>query len=161
FTFLPENFFANIDLTINGSKFEKGHFAQRERLTETGKKHLIGIKGGLWAETVQTPERMDYMVLPRVFALAERAWAPKRSYESDTHFQLSEFNADYSAFIQKVGFSELQKVGDTWNFRLPAVGVKKVDGKLHANAEYPGFAIHYTTDGSEPTKNSSKYSTPL
>lgn len=161
FLFLPEAFFANIEHTVNGAKFGKERFADKVRLTEEGKKNLVGVKGGLWAETIVDSERMDYMVFPRLFALAQRAWSPKATYEDEQIFKIEDFNTDYSAFIQKVGLNELQKVEDGLNFRLPAVGVKKIDGKLHANVEFPGFAIHYTTDGNVPSKNSPQYSVPL
>ena len=35
------------------------------------------------------------------------------------------------------------------------------DGLLKANVAFPGFAIRYTEDGSEPNVNSKEYSTPI
>lgn len=161
YTLLPENFFTNMQLTKRGKELGADYFQSKERLTEKGKAHLIGLKGGLWAETVQSEERLDYMVFPRFLALAERAWSPKKTYETDTTFNEAAFNADYHAFVQKIGTDELQKLGRSFRFRLPAVGLKEIAGKLHANIEYPGFDIYYTEDGSVPTLQSKTYTTAL
>lgn len=161
FTFLPEHFFANIHHSVNGAKYEKGFFADKVRLSEKGKANLLGIKGGLWSETVVSEERLDYMMFPRFFSLAERAWAPQRPYENDFSFDIRAFNKDYSAFLNKVSLDELPKIASTVRYRLPAVGVKEEGGRLLANAEYPGFKIYYTTDGSMPTSQSAVYTRPL
>ncbi len=161
YTFLPENFFASIAHSVNGGKFEKGHFNAKKRLNEKGKSNLLGVKGGLWAETVVTGDRLDYMVFPRLFSLAERAWAPRKAYEDDAKFDVNTFNKDYSEFLNKVSLTELPKIAKSVKFRLPAVGLKEIDGKLHANVEYAGFPIYYSTDGTVPTLGSLRYSAPI
>ncbi|MGO1243453.1 MAG: family 20 glycosylhydrolase [Sphingobacterium sp.] len=157
YLFMPENFFANIDLTVKGAKFEKSYFKDKVRLNEKGRAHLIGIKGGLWAETVVDEKRLDYMVFPRFFSLAERAWSPRKDYENDGPFDREAFNKDYSELINTIGQKELPKIASKVKFRLPAVGVRERNGELYANTEYPGFAIHYTVDGSMPSRTSPVY----
>ncbi|TDS13905.1 beta-N-acetylhexosaminidase [Sphingobacterium paludis] len=161
YTFLPENFFASIDHSVNGAKFKAGHFNDKKRLNEKGRSNLIGIKGGLWAETVASADRLDYMIFPRLFSLAERAWAPRRAYEDDTKFAIKNFNKDYSEFLNKVSKDELPKLSSQVAYRLPAVGVKEIAGKLHANTEYPGYSIYYTVDGTAPTATSDHYRAPI
>lgn len=36
---------------------------------------VIGLQANLWTERVRTGERLDYMVFPRLIAIAERAWS--------------------------------------------------------------------------------------
>jgi hexosaminidase len=36
---------------------------------------ILGVQGNVWTETIVTPERLDYMVFPRIAALAETAWS--------------------------------------------------------------------------------------
>ena len=153
FSLLPENFFANMQYTEAGSKLEKGKLASKVRLTEKGRSNLIGVKGALWAETILTADRMDYMLLPRFYALAERAWAPKRSWEDDYKFDKKAYDKTYKEFVHKVGSQELPKlasIGDGFNYRLPSVGVLQKGQTLFANAEYPGFTLVYTVNGADP-----------
>lgn len=35
---------------------------------------IIGIQGNVWSETIHTPERLQFMLYPRLSALAEAAW---------------------------------------------------------------------------------------
>jgi hexosaminidase len=157
YSLLPEDYFANIDTYYSGKKLGKKGFSQRIRLTEKGKANFLGIKGGLWAETVLNEEQMDYLVFPRFFALAERAWSDKRPYENEAKFDLKLLENDYAKFITKVGADELPKIAEQVKFRLPGVGLKEVKGKVFANVEYPGFSIYYTSDGSLPSLNSERY----
>ncbi len=40
------------------------------------KKQVLGIQANLWTETVTNVSRLDYLVFPRIAALAEAAWVP-------------------------------------------------------------------------------------
>ena len=44
---------------------------------------ILGIQGSMWTETVQTHERLDFMIFPRLTAVAEAAWtdASNKDYE--------------------------------------------------------------------------------
>jgi N-acetyl-beta-hexosaminidase len=39
-------------------------------------RNVIGLEGAMWGETIATMADADYMVFPRLFALAEVAWSP-------------------------------------------------------------------------------------
>ena len=43
--------------------------------------HLLGVQANLWTELIPTPEHAEYMLYPRLFALAETAWTPARAKE--------------------------------------------------------------------------------
>ncbi len=147
YSLLPESYFANIEYTDRGKPLGKKHFEDKTRLTAAGAKHLKGLKGALWAETVLDNDAMDYMIFPRFFALAERAWAPASEWESEANFDKKAFDKTYAGFIDKIGKQELPKLrsfAGGFHYRLPAVGLKAKDGKVWANAEYPGFPIQYT-----------------
>lgn len=44
-------------------------------------KHIIGVQANLWTEYIATPEHAEYMVLPRMAALAEVNWTDKKDWE--------------------------------------------------------------------------------
>jgi len=45
-------------------------------------KHILGAQANLWTEYIVDPSQAEYMLFPRLFALAELAWSPqgKRNY---------------------------------------------------------------------------------
>lgn len=38
--------------------------------------HILGLQGNLWCEYIPTPEHAEYMLYPRLFAIAETGWSP-------------------------------------------------------------------------------------
>jgi len=45
-------------------------------LTEEQKKHILGAQANVWTEYIKTSDQVEYMVLPRMSALAEVVWTP-------------------------------------------------------------------------------------
>lgn len=156
YSLFPEDYFANIHTYYSGKKLDKTYIDKLTRITEKGRANFKGIKGGLFAETILTDEALDYMVFPRFFVLAERAWSLRRSYESEETYDQGLFDQDYVAFLNRVVQVELPVIQDRIQFRLPRVGLKIENSTLRANVEYPGYPIYYTTDGSQPTLSSPK-----
>ena len=55
-------------------------------LTAEQAKLVYGVQGNLWVEYIPTPEHVEYMIYPRILALAETAWsAPERKSWPDFH----------------------------------------------------------------------------
>lgn len=57
-------------------------------------KYVLGAQANLWTEYITTAEHVEYMILPRMPALAEVVWSPKenrnwRSFNErlQTHFK--------------------------------------------------------------------------
>ena len=51
-----------------------------------GRENVLGVQANLWTEYVPTAEHAEYMLYPRMFALAEVAWsAPERKDYDDFH----------------------------------------------------------------------------
>lgn len=46
------------------------------QLREGDAAHIIGVQANVWTEYMKTPEHVEYMLLPRMFALSEVAWSP-------------------------------------------------------------------------------------
>ena len=53
-------------------------------LTEDEQKYILGLEGCLWSEFVDNPNLLEYMVYPRMFAIAETGWtsASKKDFNS-------------------------------------------------------------------------------
>ena len=49
-----------------------------EELTPEEQKYILGVQGNLWSEYLKTPDQMEYMAYPRMFAVAETGWTPNR-----------------------------------------------------------------------------------
>lgn len=54
-------------------------------LTKQPTKSILGLQANLWTETVQNEQRFDYLLFPRLAALAEAAWS-KPSSKNDERF---------------------------------------------------------------------------
>jgi hexosaminidase len=45
--------------------------------------HIIGVQANVWTEYMKTGPQIEYMVFPRMFALAETAWSPMDAKDFD------------------------------------------------------------------------------
>ncbi|MCR5547441.1 MAG: beta-N-acetylhexosaminidase [Bacteroidales bacterium] len=45
-----------------------------DQIDASQQKHIIGVQANLWTEYIATPEHLEYMLLPRMLALAEVQW---------------------------------------------------------------------------------------
>lgn len=118
-----------------------------------------GLSAQLWSEVVRTDNQMEYMIYPRMIAVAERAWhragweqdyQAGREYKGgETHLvDVKALNKDWTRFANLLGHRELAKLDKAGiNYRLPVPGARVVGGKLEANTSFPGMVVEYSTDG--------------
>jgi hexosaminidase len=166
FYFIPYDYFKNSKEDKFGNPLDKSIFIGKQRLTDYGKSNIIGIQGLLWSETITTPERMEYMILPKMLGLAERAWAkdPQWAIERDEARAEQLYQQEWSAFVNVLGKRELQRLDNYaggFNYRIPTPGAIVENGKVVVNMQLPGLTIRYTTDGKEPTAKSNIYTGPI
>ena len=118
----------------------------------------IGLEGTLFSETVHEPARLDYMLMPKMVALAERAWAPDPQWTKQTdHAHAAPLHAAaWSVFVSQLGLKVLPQLDAEHAvlYRIPAPGLKQVAGAVLVNQQIPGFSLRYTVDGSEPNATS-------
>jgi len=159
FEFIPFDYYRNV-------RVDPSVFVGKDRLTDYGRTHVVGIQGNLWAETLGAEGRLEYMLLPRLFALAERAWAPDPDWarERDPARSDALYREAWSRFVNVLGQRELPRLDrevSSVNYRIPTPGLKAQGGVVHCSVELPGFMLRYTTDGSEPTVRSSLVRDPI
>jgi len=152
FEFIPFDYYRNVPV-------EPAVFVGKDRLTDYGRAHVVGIQGNLWSETLGAEGRLEYMMVPKVFGLAERAWAPDPDWarERDSAKSESLYREAWSRFVNVIGQRELPRLDREVpgiNYRIPTPGLKADRGVVRCSVELPGFTLRYTTDGSEPTVRS-------
>ncbi|WP_316812660.1 beta-N-acetylhexosaminidase [Pedobacter heparinus] len=122
-------------------------------LNEIEAKHILGAQANLWTEFIGTEDYFEYMVYPRIAALAEIDWTPKYARNFD------DFKSRLSVQYQRY---DSQGV----NFRIPVPAIRTsmhTDSTVSIILTDPTNAsvIRYTTDGSEVGVKSSVYKQPL
>jgi hexosaminidase len=143
--FRPDDIYSNAERDVMGHKVAPQGMA---RLTAEGKRKLLGMQAHLWGENVRSVERMDYLLFPRLLAVAECAWC--------------EQPAAWPEFGHRLGQRELRRLDRLGiAYRLPPPGVIVKDGVVYANVELPGLALRYTVDGSEPNQHAAEYTQPF
>jgi hexosaminidase len=159
FSFMPENLPANASIM-------KNHDGDAATITDpvplTGKGHITGMQGQLWSEGVRSDRIADYMLYPRVLALAERAWhtagwepayKPGQSYSfGDGQVDSAKLLADWQTFNTHLTpqLAALDREGLT--YRLPVPGARITGGVLEANVSYANLTIQYRTQGGHWTR---------
>lgn len=119
-------------------------------LTPDEAKLIYGVQANLWAEYIQTDEHCEFMIYPRILALAEVAWsAPER--KSWTDFRPRALKA--VGYLQSKGYHpfDLKKeIGNRPEAAQPvqhlALG-KTVKYNAPYNSSYPAQGDKTLTDG--------------
>lgn len=119
-------------------------------LTAEQAKLVYGVQGNLWVEYIPTPEHVEYMIYPRMLALAEVAWsAPERKSWPDFHTRALSAVAD----LQKKGYHPFdlsKEIGSRPESLQPvshlALG-KKVTYNSSYSPHYPAQGNTALTDG--------------
>ena len=125
-------------------------------LSADEKKYILGAQANVWTEYIPTTQQVEYMVLPRMSALAEVLWTPAsqkdwNSFARRMQWQYQRFatlGANYarSAFnVQQRLVADTTAQGDRVSMQLDAAGPQ----------------IRYTLDGTAPTNASPAYTQPF
>jgi hexosaminidase len=127
-----------------------------DEITKEEKNHILGAQGNVWTEFMLSPEKVEYMALPRMTALAEVLWSsPKLKDWNDFYDRLKlQFNRFDN---MNVTYSE-----GSWHVDIvPQKDYKNNIILIELKSEKPDYTIYYTLDGTIPSSNSSKYEKPF
>ncbi|MBB2145198.1 family 20 glycosylhydrolase [Pedobacter sp. LMG 31464] len=120
-------------------------------LTEEQQKHIIGVQANIWTEYMETPAKVEYMILPRIFSLSEIAWS-----------QVA--RKDVKNFTEERVPLHLARIDKTsTNYWVPTpIGQpeKVVNGEsitIDLKAPMAGSKIFYTLDGYRPSETATEY----
>ncbi len=128
-----------------------------DTLAQIGKGDMIlGVQGNTWAEYMYTEEKRDYMIFPRILAVAEIGWTPLD-------------RKDYKDFERRVenAYVRLDAHGVNYHIPLPEQPNGSCDFVAFTDKATLTFQTSrpvkmvYTLDGSEPTPASTAYTAPI
>ena len=119
-------------------------------------KHVLGAQANVWTEWISTPEHAEYMLLPRLSALAEVLWSPQDSKD------WPEFQTRIENFKKRLELLNLNYCPGTYQIEIDT----KFDAEnnlfsIKMESEIYNAKIHYTLDGNTPTQNSAVYTSPI
>jgi hexosaminidase len=124
-------------------------------LSAEDKKHILGIEACVWTEQIPTVSKLQYMILPRMLALAETGWSQQE-------------HKSYSAFAANVLPTHLQRFDNAGiNYRVPTV-FDYTDSTIITNQFWfnvkppvPGAKIYYTLNNRFPGDYDHEYNGPV
>lgn len=115
---------------------------------------LMGIQASMWTEFCNSPEDVEYLVFPRLLALADVAWTEKGT-------------KDWPDFLTRLDrvLPHIEAAGITYAKSMYNIDHKVMPVKNALQIEMscirPDVEIRYTQDGTEPTATSALYKAPL
>ena len=125
-----------------------------EELNAEEAKYIKGVQANAWSEYLSSPEKAEYMLFPRMFALAEIAWTRKDI-------------RNYPDFLKRLRRQEnMLAVLNINRFRYydeitSMKSLKNGKPELTLHTDMPGGVIRYTTNGKTPEPTSPIYTTPI
>lgn len=115
---------------------------------------LMGVQASMWTEFCNKPEDVDYLIFPRLSALAEVAWTkPERKSWPGYLKAMDRFNEHLAA----KGIVYARSMYNIQQTVTPAGGRLQVA----LDCIRPDVEVRYTLDGTAPTAKSALYSAPL
>lgn len=120
-------------------------------LTAEQQKHVIGVQANVWTEYMETPSKVEYMIFPKIYSLAEIAWSQldrkdfKNFTEERVPFHLAKLDQTNTNYWvpTPIGMPEKVVNGDSFTVEL----------KVPIN----GAKIFYTLDNYRPSENATEY----
>ncbi|WP_348800480.1 family 20 glycosylhydrolase [Flavobacterium adhaerens] len=126
-----------------------------DSLTVEEQKYIIGVQANLWSEYLTSPAKLNYMLYPRLFALAEIAWTEPQ-------------NKNYNNFILNPIPYHLEKLESQKRlYKVPtpfgAAETALIASKysLDLKPTIKNGQIFYTIDGYNPDETAELYTKPV
>jgi len=127
-----------------------------DELNATAAKHILGGQANLWTEFVPNIKHAEYMVFPRIAAMAETLWSPK-----EVHSWL-DFSRRIQLFMKRYDLMGINYSKSAYKVSATSEpDPQKKQLVVSLKSELAGVEIHYTVDGSEPILSSPIYTEPI
>ena len=166
FELTPDNIFKSMFKDKEGNPMDGLKLEMESvKLKPEAAENIIGIQGALWSEAIKSQEMAENAIFPKILGLAERAWSvPAWNNLSQPDQVKSSITQQWSEFANRLGKTELKRLDHFrggYNYRISPPGMIISGAQIFMKTEFPGMEIRYTTDGSEPRKDSPLYEGPI
>lgn len=124
-------------------------------LEKDQQKYILGGQVNVWTEYMPTSKNVEYMLLPRLGALAETLWSYPQ--EKDYNNFLARMYRQ-SLLLDKLGYENCKQaygIQSKYNFDTDKSEIKVT------LSTFDNAPIYYTLDGTVPTEKSFRYSEPI
>ena len=116
--------------------------------------HVLGAQANVWTEYIATPEHAEYMAAPRMCALAEVVWSPKKLRNWD------DFRARLSHHYLRLDAMDVHyRQPDLFPASAKFAFIDQMNIEIVKPRPYS--EVRYTLDSTAPTSQSSLYSQPF
>ena len=157
---LPANIYASARTAVDGTPVNIVT-ASEGKVKLDKPENIIGVQAQLWGETLRSFDEVQYMLLPKMMGVSERAWNAMPEWSKNLA-DVKSYNEARHQYNLKIGTRELPLLNSMgFNFRVGPPGIKLIDGMLHINTQYPDELVTYTLDGSEPAIDSPRWTAPV
>ena len=126
---------------------------EKENLIPALQKNILGTQANLWAEHVGSTEHSEYMLFPRLLALAEISWT------SDNLKNWDNFINRTQAFMKRLDVMKVNYARSMYQV-VPTVENQKGTIFLKLDCEVPNADIRYAL-GDTPIEKATKYHQPI
>lgn len=141
---------------INLEKVYNYNPSPKDSLDADQQKNILGVQANLWTEYVPTEDHAEQMLYPRLLALSEIAWTQNERKNWEDFKQRA--NAQIP-ILHKKGYNAFSLSDEPHIEQEMFLQERKV--RLTMSSERYPIEIRYTTDGSEPTAESTLYTEPI
>ena len=125
-------------------------------LSAEEKKFILGAQANVWTEYIPTTSHIEYMIMPRMAALAEVLWTPVN--KKDWEIFKNRMQQQYKRY-DAMGINYARS---PFNVRQQLkVNPEKKTLQVSFTNEAANTTIRYTLDGTAPTSSSTVYSKPF
>ena len=157
---LPANIYASARTAVDGTPIDVTTAAAGKVALEKPE-NIIGVQAQLWGETLRSFDQVQYLLLPKMMGVSERAWTSIPEWSRDLT-DVKAYNDARHQYNLKIGTRELPLLHNQgYNFRVGPPGIKVENGMLLINSQYPDELVTYTLDGSEPAVDSPRWTAPV
>ena len=128
---------------------------EKEALADTSveKNKVLGTQANLWAEHVGSTEHSEYMLFPRLLALAEISWTNDKLKDWDSFMRRTQH------FMQRMDVMGIHYARSVYQV-VPTVENKEGNIYLKLECEVPNADIRYAL-GDTPIEKGEKYTAPI